>query len=113
VAGLSGRAAAPAIAAGFLAAVAARLERACAGGDGLACHNLAMLVAQLHLCGLVGAAVVLGLLEHLVERSVADTDRQTGRQSDRQTERQSDTQSICVSLLPGRLSVCLAHDLSW
>ena len=49
----------------FLAALAERLEDARARGDGLACHNLAMVAVHAFLAGLAGAPVLYSLLAHL------------------------------------------------
>lgn len=56
----------------FLAAMAARLEQARAGGDGLACHNLAMVAVHAFLVGLAGPPVLYSLLAHLTARCAAE-----------------------------------------
>lgn len=52
----------------FMAALAARLEDARGGGDGLACHNLAMVAVHAFLAGLIGPPVLYSLLAHLTTR---------------------------------------------
>lgn len=68
VSGLSAQADAPELGAAFTAELAAKLEAACVSGDSLSSGNLANLLAQLYVCGLLPPACVYTLLEHLKSR---------------------------------------------
>ena len=51
-----------------MAALAERLEAAYAGGDSLACSNLAELVAQLFICSVLSGTTLFSFLRHLSAR---------------------------------------------
>lgn len=55
--------------AGFLAALAQRLEMAREQGNTLAQHNLLLVAVHAYLCGLMGPSLMYSLLQHLTARS--------------------------------------------
>lgn len=68
VAGVGALANTQEVGARFMAALATRLEGARGRGDGLACHNLAMVAVHAFLAGLIGPPVLYSLLAHLTSR---------------------------------------------
>ena len=68
MAGLAATSGQQSLGANFAAAGAAQLEEAKAAENGLACMNLAGLVAHMFTCGLVQATTVYSLLAHLTSR---------------------------------------------